>query len=364
MHQNNFPGYCTGEAKPMRSAGRREIGHGALVEKAIEPVLPDQETFPYTVRVVSEVLSSNGSSSQASCCGTTLALMDAGVPIEAPVAGIAIGLITDNGDLKKYKILTDIMGIEDHNGDMDFKVAGTEKGITAIQMDTKLHGISYEITEETLKRAREARMQILDVIKGAIDKPREELSKYAPRIATLRIDPEKIRDVIGKGGETINKIIDECGGNDVTKIDIEQDGLVIITSNNAELGEKALAWIKNLTREIEIGEVYEGEVLKIVTDRNSGSEIGAIVELVPGQDGMVHISAFSNERIDRVSDIVKVGEKLKVKVMGVDKERGRIELSHKMFNESAPSRSESKGSFKPRSYSNDKPKRNDRKFGR
>ncbi len=364
MHHYNFPGYSTGEAKPMRSAGRREIGHGALVEKAIEPVLPDQESFPYTVRVVSEVLSSNGSSSQASCCGTTLALMDAGVPIEAPVAGIAIGLITDNGDLKKYKILTDIMGIEDHNGDMDFKVAGTEKGITAIQMDTKLHGISYEIAEETLTRAREARLKILDVMKEAIEKPREELSKYAPRIATLRIDPEKIRDVIGKGGETINKIIEECGGNDVTKIDIEQDGLVIITSTNSEMGEKALAWIKNLTREIEVGEVYEGEVLKIVTDRNSGGEIGAIVELVPGQDGMVHISAFSNERIARVSDIVKVGDKLKVKVMGVDKERGRIELSHKMFNESAPSRSESKGTFKPRSSSNNKPQRNDRKFGR
>ncbi|MDD5040728.1 MAG: polyribonucleotide nucleotidyltransferase [Patescibacteria group bacterium] len=333
MHHYNFPGFSTGEAKPIRSPGRREIGHGALVEKAIEAVMPSREEFPYTVRVVSEVLSSNGSSSQASCCGSTLALMDAGVPIKAPVAGIAIGLITAENDLGTFKILTDIQGVEDHNGDMDFKVAGTRTGITAIQMDTKLHGITLEITKEAFSAAQKARMQILDVIEKTIPAPRAELSPYAPRISMLRIDPEKIRDVIGRGGETINKIIDECGGADVTKIDIEQDGLVMITSHNAEMGDKAKKWIENLTHEIKEGEEYEGTVLKIQTDRNTGSEIGAIVELVPGQDGMVHISQFSYERIDRVSDFVKPGDKLKVKVVGVDKERGRIELSHKILKE-------------------------------
>ncbi len=336
MHHYNFPGFSTGEVKPMRSPGRREIGHGALVEKAIEQVLPDQEDFPYTIRVVSEVLSSNGSSSQASCCGSTLALMDAGVPIQEPVAGIAIGLVTDKENPDNFKLLTDIQGVEDHNGDMDFKVAGTAKGITAIQMDVKVHGISTEITKAALETARQARLKILEVMKSAIAEPRPELSKYAPRITTIRIDPEKIRDVIGRGGETINKIIDECGGADVTKIDIEEDGLVMITSHNSAMSEKAMTWVKNLTHDIVPGEIYEGVVAKIVTDRNSGSEIGAIVELLPGQDGMVHISQFSDQRIAKVSDVVKVGDKLKVKVMGVDKERGRIELSHKVLNGSKP----------------------------
>lgn len=338
----------------MRSPGRREIGHGALAEKALLPVLPEKEEFPYTIRVVSEVLSSNGSTSQASVCGSTLALMDAGVPIKKPVAGIAMGLITDKNNPEKFKLLTDIQGAEDHNGDMDFKVAGTTEGITAIQLDIKLHGISFEVVEKTLSSAKNVREKILKVMTSAIDKPRPELSKYAPRIYTVKIDPEKIRDVIGKGGETINKIIDECGGQDVTKIDIEPDGLVMITSNSAEMGEKAINWVNDLTREIKVGEVYEGVVLKIVTDRNSGSEIGAIVELVPGQDGMVHISQFSQQRIDKVSDVVKVGDKLKVKVMGVDKERGRIELSHRVLNGPSDSNRDTNDRFAPRDRRNNR----------
>ncbi len=333
MHHYNFPGFSVGEAKPVRSPGRREIGHGALAEKALEPVLPPKEDFPYTIRVVSEVLSSNGSSSQASACGSTLALMDAGVPIAAPVAGIAIGLITDPHDESKYKILTDIQGVEDHDGDMDFKVAGTKDGITAIQLDVKLDGIPFSVIKETLDAARVARLKILEVMAQAIAEPRTEMSPYAPRITPIQIDPEKIRDVIGKGGETINKIIEECGGEDVMKIDIEDSGLVMVTSTNGDMAAKAIEWIKNLTHDLEVGEVYEGTVTRIVTDRNTGSEIGAIVELLPGKDGMVHISQFRHERINKVSDVVKEGDRLKVKVMGVDKEKGRVELSHKVFLE-------------------------------
>lgn len=342
MHHYNFPGFSVGEAKPMRSPGRREIGHGALAEKALEPVLPPKEKFPYTIRVVSEVLSSNGSSSQASACGSTLALMDAGVPIAAPVAGIAIGLITDPDDESRYKILTDIQGVEDHDGDMDFKVAGTTKGITAIQLDVKLDGIPFTVIKETLDAARNARLKILETMAGAIAEPRADMSPYAPRITSLQIDPDKIREVIGKGGETINKIIDECGGEDVMKIDIEDSGLIMITSTNGEMAAKAMEWIKNLTHDLAIGEEYEGTVTRIVTDRNTGSEIGAIVEVMPGKDGMVHISQFRHERINRVSDVVKEGDRLKVRVMGVDKEKGRVELSHKVFlegsSEAAPSR--------------------------
>jgi len=348
MHHYNFPGFSVGEAKPMRSAGRREIGHGALAEKALEPVLPSKEDFPYTIRVVSEVLSSNGSSSQASACGSSLALMDAGVPIEEPVAGIAIGLITDYDNPKNYKLLTDIQGVEDHDGDMDFKVAGTQKGITAMQMDVKLDGIDFDIIAEALEAAKKARQKILDVIKETIPEPRKEMSPYAPRITSIKIDPEKIRDVIGKGGETINKIIEECGGIDVMKIDIEDDGLVMITSTNGDMAAKATEWINNLTRDIEVGEIYEGEVIKIVTDRNSGTEIGAIVELIPGKDGMVHISQFENRRIEKVSDVVKVGDKLKVKVMGIDKERGRVELSHKVLNGPVDSPPGNDRKFSPR----------------
>ncbi len=329
MHHYNFPSYSVGEVKPNRGPGRREIGHGALAEKALMPVLPDKETFPYTIRVVSEVLSSNGSTSQASACGSTLALMDAGVPISAPVAGIAMGLIVDPKDASKYKVITDIQGIEDHAGGMDFKVAGTTKGITAIQVDIKVDGLTMDMVREALTGAQKARLQILDVMAKAIAEPRKELSPYAPRITSLRINPELIRDVIGKGGETINKIIDECGGADVIKIDIDDDGLIFITSTNAEMATKAEEWIKNITREVVVGEIFEGTVTQIMKDRNSGGEIGAIVEFAPGKDGMVHISEFAPARIRAVSDIVQVGQKLKVKVMEVDKERGRISLSVK-----------------------------------
>lgn len=333
MHHYNFPGFSVGEVAPLRGAGRREIGHGALAEKSLEPVLPSKEDFPYTIRVVSEVLSSNGSTSQASVCGSSLALMDAGVPIKTPVAGIAMGIIMEEKS-GKYKILTDIQGIEDHSGGMDFKVAGTENGITAMQLDIKVSGLTLQICKETLAAAKIARLKILDVIKKVIPAPRKELSLYAPRIYSLKIDPEQIREVIGRGGETINKIIDECGGRDVTKIDIEDDGLVLITSHNPEMGEKALTWVKNLTREVVIGEVHEGVVTQILTDRNDErKEIGAIVELFPGHDGMVHISEFSYQRINKVSDMVKVGDKLKVKVVDVDKERGRVSLSVKALTQ-------------------------------
>lgn len=329
MHHYNFPAFSVGEVAPLRGPGRREIGHGALAEKAIEPVLPNKEEFPYTIRVVSEVLSSNGSTSQASVCGSSLALMDAGVPIKKPVAGIAMGLIIDE-ETGKYKILTDIQGIEDHSGGMDFKVAGTADGVTALQLDVKVSGLTLEICQETFTRAKKARLEILEKMNQVIPAPRPELSPYAPRIYTLKIDPAKIREVIGRGGETINKIIDECGGRDVTKIDIEDDGLVMITSHNPEMGNKALDWVKNLTREVAIGEILEGTVTQIMRDRNNeAKEIGAIVELFPGHDGMIHISEFSYDRIGKVSDVVKVGDKIKVKVVDVDKERGRVSLSVK-----------------------------------
>ncbi|MBI4093107.1 MAG: polyribonucleotide nucleotidyltransferase [Candidatus Kerfeldbacteria bacterium] len=333
MHHYNFPGFSTGEVKPIRTPGRREIGHGALAEKALMPVLPPKEQFPYTIRVVSEVLSSNGSTSQASICGSSLALMDAGVPITAPVAGIAMGLITDL-KTKKFKVLTDIQGIEDHSGDMDYKVAGTRKGITVIQLDIKLGSIPYKVSVEALAGSKKARLQILDVMAAALPEPRKELSPYAPRIESLQIDPEKIREVIGRGGETINKIIDECGGPDVTKIDIEDSGLVMVTSHSKEMSDKAIAWIKNLTREIEPGEIIEGTVAKIVTDRMSGKEIGAVVDLGGGRDGMVHISELSVNHVPSVSDVVKIGDVVKVKVVEVDKERGRISLSIKQLDSS------------------------------
>jgi len=325
MHHYNFPGYSVGEVKPLRGPGRREIGHGALAEKALIPVLPKDEDFPYTIRVVSEVLGSNGSSSQASVCGSTLSLMDAGVPISKPVAGIAMGLVLDDDDKNKYEILTDIQGIEDHAGHMDFKVAGTRDGITAIQLDIKLGGISYDIVEQALNKAKEARLKILDVMKQAISEPRADLSPYAPRITTMRIDPEKIRDVIGSGGKIINEIIDACG----VSIDIEQDGLVMITSTDADGAKRAQEWIANIVKELEIGEVYEGKVVKIVTDKNNGSEIGAIVELLPGKDGMVHISQVAYERINKISDVINIGDMVKVKVMDVDKEKNRVSLSIK-----------------------------------
>lgn len=325
MHHYNFPGFSVGEVKPLRGPGRREIGHGALAEKALVPVLPDKESFPYTIRVVSEVLSSNGSSSQASICGSTLSLMDAGVPITAPVAGIAMGLVLDDTNHDNYKILTDIQGIEDHAGHMDFKIAGTSKGITAIQLDIKLGSISHKVIKETLAKAKDARAKILGVMKQAIAAPRPDLSPYAPRIYTLRIDPEKIREVIGTGGKIINEIIAKCN----VQIDIEQDGLVMITAVDSEGAEKALTWVKNIVKEVEVGEIYDGVVTRIVADKNTGAEIGAIVELVPGHDGMVHISQIAHERVNKVSDKLKVGDKVKVKVMEVDKEKGRVSLSIK-----------------------------------
>ncbi len=328
MHHYNFPPFSTGEIKPMRGASRREIGHGYLAEKALLPVLPNKKDFPYTIRVVSEILASNGSSSMAATCGSTLALMDAGVPIKKPVAGIAMGLVT-NEDNKKYTILTDIQGLEDFGGDMDFKVAGTFDGITAIQMDTKIHGLSLQIITETLEAAKKARLVILEKIKNVIPEPRKEMSQYAPRILTVNIEPEKIGELIGPGGKTINAIIDECGGKDEITIDIEEDGVVSVCSTNSEMAKKAIETIKSITKEIEVGQKFVGEIKAIQKNRNTGVEIGAIVQLTPKVDGMVHISQFSDKRIEKVSDVVKVGDKIPVIVIDVDKERGRIALSAK-----------------------------------
>jgi polyribonucleotide nucleotidyltransferase len=327
MHHYNFPGFSVGSVQPNRGASRRDIGHGTLAENALIPVLPSKEDFPYTIRVVSEVLSSNGSSSQASACGSTLALMHAGVPIKRPVAGIAMGLITGK-TLDDYVVLTDIQGIEDHSGDMDFKVAGTEKGITAIQLDIKLQGISLEICKETLAKAKEARLQILESMTKVIAEPSKELSEFAPRIVTMKVDPEDIRIVIGPGGKTINQMIADYD----VQIDLEDDGTVFITSTDGEGAKKAVAHIEGLTKKVLPGEIYEGKVTKIVASQ-SGGEVGAIVEFLPGKDGMVHISEFKYERLEKISDIVKVGDTLKVKVMEVDAERGRIGLSVKALLE-------------------------------
>ena len=325
MHHYNFPGFSVGEVKPSRGPGRRDIGHGALAEKALIPVLPNKDDFPYTIRVVSEVLSSNGSSSQASICGSTLSLMDAGVPIIAPVAGIAMGLVTDPKDKSKFFILSDIQGIEDHAFDMDFKVAGTADGITAIQLDIKLDGVSLEICKETLIKAKEARLKILEVMAKTISEPRAELSPNAPRVTTLHIDPEKIRDVIGPGGKIINKMIEDFD----VQIDIEQDGTVFITATSGDGSTKAIQAIENITKEIEVGEEYEGTVTQIIKGKDNGEEIGAIVEILPGRDGMVHISNLAWEHVNKVTDILNIGDTVKVKVMEVDKERDRIGLSRK-----------------------------------
>ncbi|WP_066507452.1 polyribonucleotide nucleotidyltransferase [Abyssisolibacter fermentans] len=314
MHHYNFPPYCVGDTRPMRGPGRREIGHGALAERALVPVLPDENVFPYTIRLVSEVLSSNGSSSQASVCGSTLALLDAGVPIKEPVAGIAMGLIKEEDNVS---ILTDIQGMEDFLGDMDFKVAGTKDGITAIQMDIKIHGIDRKILTEALEKARIGRLFILDRMLEVISEPREELSKYAPRIFTMEINPEKIRDVIGAGGKTINKIIDETG----VKIDIEDNGKVTISTNEAESGERAIKIISNIVKEIEVGEIYLGKVVRI-------TNFGAFVELQPGKEGLIHISNIAKERIKKVEDVLKVGDEVLAKVTQIDNQ-GRINLSRK-----------------------------------
>lgn len=311
MHQYNFPPYSVGETRPIRGPGRREIGHGILAEKALKPMIPDEDEFPYSIRLVSEVLESNGSSSMASVCASTLALMDAGVPIRKPVAGIAMGLIFE-GD--KYKILTDIQGMEDFLGKMDFKVAGTADGITAIQMDIKVDGVSIETLKEALAQARDARLTVLDMITSTISEPRAELSPYAPRIFTMVIDPEKIRDVIGPGGKNINRIIDETD----CKIDIENDGTIYIASSNLEMAEKARTMIEGLISEPQVGEVYQATVVRI-------TDFGAFLELKPGKDGMVHISDMAPGRIDNVRDVMNIGDKVTVQINEIDP-LGRINL--------------------------------------
>lgn len=316
MHHYNFPPYSTGEVRFMRGPGRREIGHGALAERALEPVIPSETDFPYTIRLVSEVLSSNGSTSQASVCASTLSLMDAGVPIIRPVAGIAMGLVTSE-DLSKAEVLTDIQGIEDFFGDMDFKVAGTEKGITAIQVDTKIKGLPSNVIKEAIIKARKARMQILDNMLKTIPEPRKELSKYAPRIIFMNIDPDKIRDVIGPGGKTINKIIAETG----VKIDIEDDGRLFICAVNVDDGLRAQKIIEGLTKEVEAGEIYLGKVNRI-------TNFGAFVEILPGKEGLVHISKLAHERVNKVEDVVNIGDEILVKVTEIDNQ-GRINLSRK-----------------------------------
>ncbi len=314
MHHYNFPAYSVGEARPSRGPGRREIGHGALAERALEPVIPDKDTFPYAIRLVSEVLSSNGSTSQASVCGSTLSLMDAGVPIKSPVAGIAMGLIKEED---KVAVLSDIQGMEDFLGDMDFKVAGTSEGITAIQMDIKIHGIDKKILEHALERARIGRLHILDKMLECIDTPRPELSQYAPKIIIMKIKPEKIRDVIGSGGKVINKIIEETG----VKIDIEEDGTVFIAAENPERGNAAKKIIEKIVKEIEVGEIYLGKVVRITT-------FGAFIELDDGKDGLLHISKISDKRVKKVEDVLSIGDEILVKVTEID-QQGRINLSRK-----------------------------------
>ena len=318
MHQYNMPGYSTGEAKPLRSPGRREIGHGALAERALEPVLPSEEEFPYAIRTVSEILSSNGSTSQASVCGSTLSLMDAGVPIKAPVAGIAMGLIKD-ADHHRVAVLSDIQGLEDFLGDMDFKVAGTSEGITAIQMDIKIKGIDEEILTKALEQARLGRLFILDKMLSVLPAPRKDLSKWAPKIVSFSIDPDKIRDVIGSGGKTINKIIDETG----VKIDINDEGQIFIASNDMDAIAKARTIVENIVRDVEVGDVYEGKVVKIM--ENDKGQFGASVNFAPGKDGMIHISKLSKERVDKVTDVVNVGDIVLVKVIKID-EKHRVDL--------------------------------------
>lgn len=318
MHQYNFPGYSVGEAKSSRGPGRREIGHGALAEKALIPVLPSIEEFPYAIRVVSEILSSNGSTSQGSICASTLALMDAGVPIKKPVAGISTGLITDENDPSKYVVITDIQGIEDFFGDMDFKVGGTKDGITAIQVDIKVDGLSYEIIAEAFEKTAKARKYILDdIMLPQISSPRDEISQYAPKIINMQINPEKIKDVIGSGGKVINKIIEETG----VKIDIEEDGSVFIYSENLEGAKRAQEIIEEITRDIEVGGIYTGKVSKIAT-------FGAFIDLGAGKEGLLHISKISKERVNKVEDVLKVGDEVTVKVYEIDNQ-GRINLTRK-----------------------------------
>ncbi len=315
IHHYNFPPYSTGEVKRLGGTGRREIGHGALAERALLPVIPTEAEFPYAMRLVSEAVSSNGSTSMASTCASSLALMDAGVPIKKPVAGISIGLITDDADPDRFVTLTDIEGLEDNYGDMDFKVAGTRDGITAIQLDIKLKGISFAVIEKTLSQAKEARMAILEVMDKAISQPRTELSSYAPRMYKLKIDPSKIGTVIGPGGRVIRGIIEETK----TTIDIEDDGTVIIGASDAEAAKRAIAIVEGLTKDIEAGTVYTGKVTRVMS-------FGAFVEILPGKEGMVHISELANRRVEKVEDVVKIGDIIQVKVTEIDSQ-GRINLS-------------------------------------
>lgn len=314
IHHYNFPPYSVGETKPLRSPGRREIGHGALAERALLPVIPSEEEFPYAIRLVSETLESNGSSSMGSVCASTLSLMDAGVPIKAPVAGVAMGLVKD-GDY--FTILTDIQGLEDALGDMDFKVAGTKNGITAIQMDIKIDGINNEIFKQALAQAKRGREHIMGIMLDCISEPRKELSKYAPKITTIHVDPEKISKIIGPGGKTIKKIVEETGA----KIDIEEDGRVYIAAVNSEEAAKAIDMINGITAEAEVGKVYTGKVTRLMA-------FGAFVEILPGKEGLVHISQLSTERVNKVEDVVSVGDEIVVKVTEID-QKGRINLSRK-----------------------------------
>lgn len=318
MHHYNFPNFSVGETGPVRAPGRREIGHGALGERALQYIIPDTTEFPYTVRIVSEVLESNGSSSQASICGSTLALMDAGVPIKAPVAGIAMGLVTREDS---YTILTDIQGMEDALGDMDFKVAGTKEGITAIQMDIKIDGLTREVIEEALEQARQGRLAIMDHMLQTIDQPRKELSAYAPKVEIMHIKPEKIRDVIGPGGKKINEIIDETG----VKLDIEQDGTIFIGAIDQDMINRAREIIEDITREAEVGQVYNAKVKRI-------EKYGAFVELFAGKDALLHISQISKERINKVEDVLSIGDSIEVKITEIDKQ-GRVNASHKALDE-------------------------------
>ncbi len=320
MHHYNFPPYSVGETRPIRGPGRREIGHGVLAEKSLAPLIPSSDEFPYTIRIVSEILSSNGSTSMASVCSSSLALMDAGVPIKAPVAGISIGLVVESGvkflnSQTNYKILTDIQGPEDHNGDMDFKLAGTRKGATAIQMDIKVGGITEKILKESLEKAKKSRIEILNEMKKTLEKPRPGLSPYAPRILVVQINPEKIGKVIGPGGKVINEIIEECN----VSIDIEESGKVFITAEKEEAAKKAVSWIKNITREVKVGEVFQGKITRIL-------DFGAFVEILPGQEGLIHISKLAPYRVKKVTDVVKIGDVVEVKIIFIDAQ-GRIDLS-------------------------------------
>lgn len=334
MHHYNFPSYSVGEAKPSRGPGRREIGHGALAEKALVPVLPSKEEFPYTIRVVSETLGSNGSSSMASTCASSLALFDAGVPIKKAVAGIAMGLAS-SADMSRWEVLTDLQDLEDGEGGMDFKITGTADGITAIQLDTKTIGLDTAIMEKTLHQARDARLKILEVMNKTLSNPRPELSQYAPRITTIMIDPEKIREVIGSGGKVINEIIDACG----VSIDIEDSGLVMVCGVEVEGVKKAIEWIKNIVRKFEVGEIFTGRVVRLM-------DFGAFVELVAGRDGMVHVSELAPYRISRPSDFIQIGDIVTVRIKEID-EMGRVNLTMKGLSENDALWQEEKGKEVP-----------------